>query len=42
MKEFMKKPVTWGGYFKLCGVSLVLSLITSAITYWRLTREWDF
>lgn len=24
IKDFMSKPITWGAYFKLCGVSLGL------------------
>lgn len=26
-KNFTKKPITWGGYFKLCGASVVLSVL---------------
>lgn len=25
IKNFMSKPITWGAYFKLCGLSLCLS-----------------
>jgi hypothetical protein len=26
VKNFTKKPITWGGYFKLCGISVLLCL----------------
>ena len=29
----MNKPITWGGYFKLCGVSLGYSMLTYAGLY---------
>lgn len=29
----MNKPITWGGYFKLCGVSLGFSMLTYAGLY---------
>ena len=25
MKNFMSKPITWGGYFKLCGICALIS-----------------
>lgn len=33
IKNFMNKPITWGGYFKLCGVSMGLGVLTSALMY---------
>lgn len=36
MKKFsnwLAKPITWGGYLKLCGVAMVFSIITSIATY---------
>lgn len=33
IKNFMNKPITWGGYFKLCGVSLGFSMLTYAGLY---------
>lgn len=33
IKQFMNKPVTWGGYFKLCGICTGLSLLTTAAMY---------
>ena len=32
-KDFCDKPITWGGYLKLCGYSLVASVITGASIY---------
>lgn len=32
IKEFMDKPVTWRGYFKLCIVSMVIGMVYM-ITY---------
>ena len=29
-KNWTKKPITWGGYLKLCGVSTVISLVMMA------------
>lgn len=26
IKEFMDKPITWGGYLKLCGVSFLAGM----------------
>lgn len=28
IKNFMNKPITWGGYFKMCGVCVALSMLT--------------
>lgn len=25
LKSFMNKPMTWGGYLKLCGISLIVT-----------------
>lgn len=38
-KEFCKKPVTWGAYFKIAGVASVLSLLVSIgyVIYYNLT-----
>ena len=33
MKNFLKKPITWGAYFKLCGVSMVLSALFTAFAW---------
>ena len=36
MKKFrswLGKPITWGGYLKLCGIAWVLSIIVSICTY---------
>lgn len=39
MKNFMDKPVTWGGYFKLCGVSMALSMVITAASWGYIYRE---
>lgn len=33
IKNFTKKPITWGGYFKLCGVGTLLSMLL-CVPYW--------
>ena len=33
IKNFMNKPITWGGYFKPCGVSLGFSMLIYAGLY---------
>lgn len=33
IKNFMSKPITWGAYFKLCGIGLGLSVLNFAGTY---------
>lgn len=43
-KDFCDKPITWGGYFKLCGVSLVTSLGIYAISMHNVNKdieEWN-
>lgn len=30
IKAFLAKPFTWGGYLKLCGLSLIVSLVAIA------------
>lgn len=32
-QKWTEKPMTWGGYFKLCGILYAISLIFSA-AYW--------
>lgn len=27
----MDKPITWGGYFKLCGICTVVAMVIAAI-----------
>lgn len=33
IKNFLNKPMTWGGYLKLCGISVGLSALTTAGMY---------
>ena len=41
MKKFMDKPITWGGYLKLAGIGMVISLIISAISwFWVIHPRW--
>ena len=32
-KDHCKNPVTWGAYYKLCGISFVASIIIGAVTF---------
>lgn len=38
MKNFMSKPITWGGYLKLCGIVTVFGIvyygIMAVVIYW--------
>lgn len=38
-KNFCEKPITWGSYFKLCGVSLVGFLICLGVTFGKITYD---
>lgn len=38
MKNFMNKPITWGSYLKLCGVSLLFSMISYAVAFYKFFR----
>lgn len=44
MKNFMAKPVTWGGYFKLSGICALISAIIIGAGYvyafWDNIVEW--
>lgn len=33
---WLSKPITWGGYLKLVGVSMVVSAICTAYTWWQM------
>ena len=45
--NWMDKPVTWGGYFKLCGICTVIGTIIAAIevvvfmepAWWKATKN---
>lgn len=47
-RNWTEKPVTWGGYLKLCGIMTVISLIYSGIymvavfwpNWWEDTKDW--
>ena len=38
MKNFMNKPITWGSYMKLCGVSMLFGMATTAYTWYKLYK----
>ena len=40
-KAFCDKPITWGAYFKLCGVALGLSLLTSGAMIAKTLYDYD-
>ncbi len=45
--NWMDKPVTWGGYFKLCGICTVIGTIIAAVevvvfmepAWWKATKN---
>lgn len=37
-KAFCKKPITWGAYFKLCGIAVVATYVTTAAVLWKMNR----
>ena len=37
--EWTRKPITWGGYLKLCGVGMLISVLTSLV--WTIVIYWD-
>lgn len=39
-KELLSKPITWGGYLKLCVISVILSIITSVGYYLYFTKDY--
>ena len=43
-KEIKDKPITWGGYGKLCGIIYVISLVITAIwcaaIWWNEIVDW--
>lgn len=32
-RDHCKNPITWGAYYKLCGISFVASIIIGAVTF---------
>ena len=40
MKNFMDKPITWGGYLKLCGVSMLVSTVITGATWYKMRKDW--
>ena len=40
MKEWKNKPMTWGGYAKMCGVSALISLPISALSIVMMAYPW--
>ena len=39
MKEFMDKPITWGGYLKLCAGCYVASLVITGAVYGKFVYD---
>lgn len=37
--EWTRKPITWGGYLKLCGIGMLLSILTSLA--WTVWLYWE-
>lgn len=40
-KAFCGKPVTWGAYFKLCGVAVGVSLLMSGAMIAKTMHDYD-
>lgn len=38
-KEHCERPITWGKYYKLCGVSMLASIVISAVTMYRFQKS---
>lgn len=38
MKNFMQKPITWGSYFKLCGISAIFSVVYTLVYWFHLKK----
>lgn len=38
MKNFMNKPITWGAYFKLCGVSALFSAVVTGVSVYKMNK----
>lgn len=38
MKEFMNKPITWGAYFKLAGASVLLSMVCTGVSLYKIYK----
>ena len=41
IKNFMNKPITWGGYFKLSGISALVGAIISGASIALLNAYYD-
>lgn len=37
--KWTKKPITWGGYLKLCGITTLISMVITGISVVRI--YWD-
>lgn len=36
IKNFMNKPMTWGGYTKLCAVSMAVGIVATVVEFYAL------
>lgn len=39
IKKFMDKPVTWGGYTKLCGISMAVGIVLTVVEFYALGMD---
>lgn len=39
VSNFMSKPITWGAYFKLCVISMVMFVVCHVFPY--LAKAWE-
>ena len=39
VSDFMSKPITWGAYFKLCVISMVMFVVCLVFPY--LAEAWE-
>lgn len=38
-KKHCERPITWGKYYKLCGVSMLASIVVSAVTLYHFGKS---
>ncbi len=39
IKNFMDKPMTWGGYTKLCGISMAVGIVLTVAEFYALGMD---
>lgn len=40
-KDFCAKPITWGAYFKLCGICVAAGMTVSAWTMHKIKKDFE-